>query len=180
MLYAATIAEIQTQGHLRIPYCLLPTAYRLPAMLDPSHPLARLLKQDPRYKIDAYVFVQEALSYAHDALGMGSERPSDEPEEPLLRSQRSTERAPERHLTGQELCEAIRHYALEEYGYLAKSVLNSWGIAHDWRFREYRFQSHRVEANEEGQTGSPRGFRRRLRFRRGLLPRFPNHDRGEA
>jgi uncharacterized repeat protein (TIGR04138 family) len=131
MLYAATSTEIQTTGHLRIlptAYCLLLTAYRRPAMLDPSHPLARLLKQDPRYKIDAYVFVQEALSYAHDALGMGTERPSDEPEEPLHRSQRSTERAPERHLTGQELCEAIRHYALEEYGYLAKSVLNSWGV----------------------------------------------------
>ena len=35
---------------------------------------------------------------------------------------------PERHLTGQELCEAIRQYAVEEFGYLAKSVLNSWGV----------------------------------------------------
>jgi uncharacterized repeat protein (TIGR04138 family) len=26
------------------------------------------------------------------------------------------------------LCEAIRQYAVEEFGYLAKSVLNSWGI----------------------------------------------------
>ena len=34
----------------------------------------------------------------------------------------------ERHLTGQELCEAIRRYALDEYGYMAKSVLNSWGV----------------------------------------------------
>jgi uncharacterized repeat protein (TIGR04138 family) len=97
-------------------------------MLDPSHPLAKLLKQDPRYKIDAYIFVQEALSYAHDTLGMGTERQPEEVEEPLHRAHRSTERAPERHLTGQELCEAIRQYAIEEYGYLAKSVLNSWGV----------------------------------------------------
>ena len=97
-------------------------------MLDPSHPLAKLLKQDPRYKIDAYIFVQEALSYAHDTLGMGTERQAEEVEEPVHRAHRSTERAPERHLTGQELCEAIRQYALEEYGYLAKSVLNSWGV----------------------------------------------------
>ncbi len=97
-------------------------------MLDPSHPLAKLLKQDPRYKIDAYIFVQEALSYAHDTLGMGTERQPEEVEEPLHRAHRSTERAPERHLTGQELCEAIRQFALEEYGYLAKSVLNSWGV----------------------------------------------------
>jgi uncharacterized repeat protein (TIGR04138 family) len=97
-------------------------------MLDPSHPLAKLLKQDRRYKLDAYAFVEEALSFAHSALGMGIEQPSDEPEAPTQRSRRSAERAPERHLTGQELCEAIRQYALEEYGYMAKSVLESWGI----------------------------------------------------
>jgi len=34
----------------------------------------------------------------------------------------------ERHLTGQQLCEAIRQYALNQFGYMAKVVLNSWGI----------------------------------------------------
>ncbi|HEV2971759.1 MAG TPA: Minf_1886 family protein [Pirellulales bacterium] len=97
-------------------------------MLDPSHPLAKLLKQDRRYKLDAYAFVEEALSFAHNSLGMGIERESDEPEPPAPRVRRSAERAPERHLTGQELCEAIRQYALDEYGYMAKSVLESWGI----------------------------------------------------
>jgi uncharacterized repeat protein (TIGR04138 family) len=97
-------------------------------MLDPRHPLAKLLKSDPRYKLDAYVFVEEALSYAHDALGMGAEHASEEAEAAPERGQRSTERAPERHLTGQELCEAIRQYALEEYGYMTKSVLSSLGI----------------------------------------------------
>jgi len=93
-------------------------------MLDPRHPLAKLLKSDPRYKLDGYVFVEEALAYAHDSLGMGAELASAESEEPA----ESGERPPERHLTGQELCEAIRQYALEEYGYMAKSVLNSLGI----------------------------------------------------
>jgi uncharacterized repeat protein (TIGR04138 family) len=93
-------------------------------MLDPRHPLAKLLNSDPRYKLDAYAFVEAALSYAHETLGMGSEQSSDEPEEPTSRGQK----VPERHLTGQELCEAIRQYALDEYGYMAKSVLNSLGI----------------------------------------------------
>ncbi len=44
-------------------------------MLDPSHPIAKLLKEDRRYKIDAYAFVFEALNYAHSQLGMGTERP---------------------------------------------------------------------------------------------------------
>ena len=34
----------------------------------------------------------------------------------------------ERHVTGQQLCEAIRQYALHQYGYLAKNVLENWGI----------------------------------------------------
>ena len=50
-------------------------------MLEPSHPIAKLLKEDRRYKIDAYAFVFEALNYAHTQLGMGTERPA-ESEEP--------------------------------------------------------------------------------------------------
>ncbi|MBL8890887.1 MAG: hypothetical protein JNL67_12980 [Planctomycetaceae bacterium] len=34
-----------------------------------------------------------------------------------------------RHLTGQELCEALRQYALQQYGYMAFSVLSQWGIS---------------------------------------------------
>ena len=45
----------------------------------------------------------------------------DEPEEPGPKEA-------ERHLTGQQLCEAIRQYALEQYGYMAQCVLNSWGV----------------------------------------------------
>ncbi len=96
-------------------------------MLDPNHPLAKLLKKDRRYKLDAYAFVEEALSYAHDALGMGVDHSTEEGE-PRKRSGRVRRGTPERHLTGQELCEAIRQFALEEYGLMAKSVLSSWGV----------------------------------------------------
>jgi uncharacterized repeat protein (TIGR04138 family) len=33
-----------------------------------------------------------------------------------------------RHVTGQDLCHALRHLALDQYGYLAKLVLANWGI----------------------------------------------------
>ncbi|MGD9719812.1 MAG: Minf_1886 family protein [Pirellulales bacterium] len=104
-------------------------------MPDPSHPIAKLLKQDRRYKIDAYAFVFEALNYAHTKLGMGAEQPAEteeaEPEE--------GGREVERHLTGQQLCEAIRQYALEQYGYMAKCVLNSWGVTNTGDFGEIVF-----------------------------------------
>ena len=51
-------------------------------MLDPSHPIAKLLQEDRRYKIDAYAFVFEALNFAHSQLGMGTERPAESEEEP--------------------------------------------------------------------------------------------------
>jgi uncharacterized repeat protein (TIGR04138 family) len=33
-----------------------------------------------------------------------------------------------RHLTGQELCEALRLYAVQQFGFMAISVLAQWGI----------------------------------------------------
>ena len=109
-------------------------------MLDPSHPIAKLLKDDRRYKIDAYAFVFEALNYAHAQLGMGTERPT-ESEEGQADEGESPEppKESERHLTGQQLCEAIRQYALEQYGYMAKCVLNSWGVTGTSDFGEIVF-----------------------------------------
>ena len=54
-------------------------------MLNPSHPLAKLLKSDNRYKFDAYVFVFEALKFAHEKLGLGQEQPTEEENEPVRR-----------------------------------------------------------------------------------------------
>jgi uncharacterized repeat protein (TIGR04138 family) len=80
------------------------------------HPLQQVLERDPRYPVQAYQFVRDALTYAHDVMGLGRVE-SDELEEV------------ERHLTGQQLCEAGRHLALEQYGLMAKCVLNNWGIS---------------------------------------------------
>ena len=88
-------------------------------MIDPSHPIVDLLKKDKRYRFDAYVFVFEALNYAQEVLQMGASVQSNDTTE---------EDEEERHVTGQQLCEAIREYALNQYGYLAKNVLGSWGI----------------------------------------------------
>jgi uncharacterized repeat protein (TIGR04138 family) len=104
-------------------------------MLDPTHPIAKLLQEDKRYKIDAYAFVFEALNYAHSQLGMGTERQPEAEEEP----EEGSPREAERHLTGQQLCEAIRQYALEQYGYMAQCVLNSWGVYSTGDFGEIVF-----------------------------------------
>jgi uncharacterized repeat protein (TIGR04138 family) len=91
-------------------------------MSDDAFAIYNLLKDDPRYRLEAYQFVREALAYAQDTLRMGHESTGEvmdlEGEKPI----------PERHLTGQDLCEAVRQYSVDQFGYLARVVLKSWGI----------------------------------------------------
>ena len=44
-------------------------------MSGQQHPIFELLKRDPRYKLEAYQFVRDALAYAQDELGMGQRPP---------------------------------------------------------------------------------------------------------
>lgn len=112
------------------------------SMLDPNQQLALLLKEDRRYRLDAYLFVFEALSYAQDFLGMGTESTS-EPSDELDEDDDELE-GPQRHVTGQELCEAIRRFALQQYGLMAKTVLASWGIHRTGDFGEIVFNLIRI------------------------------------
>ena len=110
-------------------------------MLDPNQQLALLLREDRRYRLDAYLFVFEALSYAQDVMGMGTESPSEPASE--LDEEDELE-GPQRHVTGQELCEAIRRFALQQYGLMAKTVLASWGIKKTGDFGELVFNLIRI------------------------------------
>lgn len=111
-------------------------------MFDPSQPLAELLEEDKRYKFEAYVFVFEALSFAQDELGMGTQSESEPSAVPA--EEEDEPEGPQQHVTGQELCEAIRQYVLREYGYMAKTVLNSWGVHTTGDFGEIVFNLIRV------------------------------------
>jgi uncharacterized repeat protein (TIGR04138 family) len=119
-------------------------------MLDPAHPIAQLLAEDRRYPFEAYVFIFEALHYAQNVLNLGTEHPRDASSAPEPRKEEEadleTRDVPEseHHVTGQELCEAIRRYALEQYGYMAKTVLNNWGIHGTGDFGEIVFNLIRV------------------------------------
>lgn len=93
-------------------------------MTDDVYPIYQLLKDDPRYPLEAYQFVREALAYAQDVMKLGDEQPS----EPDPSESNPDEPQPEHHLTGQQLCQAIRQYAVEQYGYMAKVVLKNWGF----------------------------------------------------
>jgi len=112
-------------------------------MAEPVESILELLRHDRRYRFEAYVFVFEALSYAQNVLEMGAARESEPAPEPG-RAAEGEEKGPQRHVSGQELCEAIRQYAVEQYGYMAKLVLNSWGVKSTGDFGEIVFNLIRI------------------------------------
>jgi uncharacterized repeat protein (TIGR04138 family) len=90
-------------------------------MVEPNHPLVELLRRDRRFTPDAYRFVFEALKFGQEELGQGKSSASD------LDGDSDVDEEV-RHVTGQQLCGAIRRYALQQFGPLAKHVLNHWGV----------------------------------------------------
>lgn len=70
-----------------------------------------VIRADGRYPMDAYAFLQE---------GMGRASKSAHGEHVLA--------AGPRHVTGRQICLALREVAIERWGQLAKAVLGKWNI----------------------------------------------------
>src|SRR5690348_17272236 len=69
----------------------------------------KIRAKDPRYQRDAYLFVKEALDYTQKQVCKENKgRP--------------------RHVSGQELLEGIRELALSQFGPMAITVFEEWGI----------------------------------------------------
>ena len=132
-------------------------------MTDATKILLKLVKTDPRYKLDAYVFVRDGLSYAQEGIINEAEeedRSSGEEEEP------------DRHLTGQQLCEALRLYALDQYGYMAKTVLNSWGLKSTGDFGEVVYNMIENELMKKSDTDRREDFDKVFDFDQALQQQF--------
>jgi uncharacterized repeat protein (TIGR04138 family) len=71
--------------------------------------VAAIVRHDGRYAADAYQFVREALDHT-------------------VRKLKKPRTGPGRHVSGEELLDGAREYALRQFGPLAKTVLEHWGI----------------------------------------------------
>jgi len=142
-------------------------------MLDPNHPIAKLARRDGRYHEDAYTFVFDALNHAHTVLGMGAKpchREATAERDEIDRRGEGDE--PERHVTGQELCGAIRHLAQEQYGLMAKCVLNQWGVRATADFGNIVFNLIEIGQMRKTDTDSRADFNNVFDFDRDLLEGF--------
>ncbi|HVU99844.1 MAG TPA: Minf_1886 family protein [Verrucomicrobiae bacterium] len=82
--------------------------------------IERIRAKDPRYPNDAYRFVREALDLTQKTAGRDGQ-------------------GRVRHVTGQELLAGIREHALAQFGPMAITVFEEWGIRRCADFGEIVF-----------------------------------------
>ncbi|TWU59188.1 hypothetical protein Poly51_19740 [Rubripirellula tenax] len=120
-------------------------------MKSPLQAMRELLAEDTRYKIEAYQFIREALQYAHENM--------DKVTTPTLSDTEETDQDVDaRHVTGQQLCQACRMYALQQYGYLAKMVLANWGVERTGDFGDLVYNLIRIEQMRKSESDRREDF----------------------
>ena len=92
--------------------------------------IEEVAKKDPRYPEDAYFFILRGLNFTVARL--------DKP----------------RHVTGRELSDGMRLYAVEQFGPMAREVLEHWGITRTEDFGNIVFNLIEVKllAKTEGDS----------------------------
>ena len=71
--------------------------------------LDSIVASDSRYQREAYIFLRDALDFT-------------------TKQQKKVKGTTVRHVSGPELLEGVRQYALKEFGPLVVTVFDSWGI----------------------------------------------------
>jgi|TARA_B100001250_G_scaffold402561_1_gene415823 uncharacterized repeat protein (TIGR04138 family) len=88
---------------------------------DYNEVLDQILDKDDRYHRDAYYFIREGLDSTQHKLA--KDAGGNEP----------------RHISGQELTNGLRQYAIDNYGPMTKTLLNEWGVNSTEDFGEIVF-----------------------------------------
>lgn len=118
--------------------------------------MEKLLIRDKRYKLEAYIFLRDALSYAQRHMQPNLEENDEE----------------SRHMTGQQLCEACRRFALDQYGYLARLVLSNWGLKSTSDFGEVVYNLIEIKHMRKSETDRREDFDDVYRFEDAFEPNF--------
>jgi len=93
--------------------------------------LSLITKNDPRFDAEGYAFLRNGLDFT-------------------MRQNKKHKEDPGRHVSGQELLEGLRLFALKEFGPMARTVLEYWGIRKGEDFGAMVFNL--IEAGVFGKT----------------------------
>ena len=112
--------------------------------------------KDPRYEKDAYLFVREALDFTQKNIGRDT-------------------RGRVRHVTGQELVEGLRDYALQQFGPMVLTVFEQWGVHNCQDFGEIVFNmvdfGLLAKTDNDNRMDFEGGYDFEEAFRKPFLPR---------
>jgi uncharacterized repeat protein (TIGR04138 family) len=92
-----------------------------------------ICEKDQRFSAEGYAFLRDALNYT-------------------IKQNRRDRTSSSRHVSGQELMEGTRAYALKEFGPMVATVLDYWGIHATADFGDMVFNL--IEAGIFGKTDS--------------------------
>ena len=122
--------------------------------LDFGEALDVIRKKDPRYERDAYHFLRDALDYT------------------IKQRKKAREGGPCGHVTGQQLLEGIRLYALKQFGPMALTVLEYWGVRRCDDFGEMVFNLISVGIFGKTETDTIEDFRGAYTFHDAFVAPF--------
>ena len=113
-----------------------------------------IVKKDPRYHREGYFFLREALDHTQKMVGK--------------------KKGEIRHVSGQELLEGIRDYALSQFGPMTLTVLAEWGIRSCEDFGEMVFNmvanSLLAKTEKDSRDDFKGGYNFEEAFRKPFLP----------
>ena len=119
--------------------------------------------KDPRFEDDAYTFVREALDHTQKTIGKSTRI---------------------RHVTGQELLAGIRDFALAQFGPMAMTVLEEWGIRTCQDFGDIVFNMVDIgllaKTEKDSRADFAGGYDFHDAFRKPFLPRNKQKARKTA
>ena len=134
--------------------------------IDFNEELDKIVAKDPRFTREAYLFVREALDHTQKMIG----KPAKDDDAP-------------RHVSGQQLLDGIRDYAVQQYGPMALTLLNEWGIRRCEDFGELVFNmvenSLLAKTDQDSREDFKGGYDFAEAFRKPFLPtgRLPKSEK---
>jgi uncharacterized repeat protein (TIGR04138 family) len=120
--------------------------------IDFGEKLEDIVRQDPRYDREAYLFLRDSLDFTVKA--------------------RKKAKEIDQHVTGQQLLEGIRQYALKQFGPMVPTVFDYWGVRCGEDFGEMVFNFIRVGLFGKTESDSLEDFRNGYSFHEAFVVPF--------
>ena len=121
--------------------------------------VAAILKREKRYDAQAYFFLKDSLDFTLKRFAEGN-------------------RGQGRHVSGKELLEGFRDFALEQFGPMGATLMDEWGITECRDVGNMVFQMIEEQVFGKQDSDKPEDFDEAFDFRKSL--REPFLPKGKA